>query len=391
MQWSPDGKKVRFTLSKDATESIWEAAVNGSDLHPVLPGWNNPPSECCGSWTPDGRYFVFQSTHNGRSDIWAIREERTLFGRPNHKPTQLTTGPMDFLGPLPGRDNKTLFVIGWQQRGELVRYDIKTQQFVQYMPGVSVQSNVDFSRDGVWIAYVSSPEGSLWRSKVDGSERLQLTFPPLSTYQPRWSPDGKKVAFEAVAPGQPWKMYVIATDGGEPEEVMTGIGDLGWSPDGSSMIFHSGMAGFSDSSPRAIHLLDLKSREVTTLPGSEGLYSPRWSPDGHYIAALRVGPESLQVFDVGTKKWTELTKIVVGFPIWSTDSRYIYFDSLKGAPNLYRVRIADRRLEQVASLQSIRLAPNFGGALSGLAPDNSPLVVRDLGNQDIYALDVEWP
>jgi Tol biopolymer transport system component len=186
-------------------------------------------------------------------------------------------------------------------------------------------------------------------------------------------------------------MYVIATDGGEPEEVMTGIGDLAWSPDGKSMIFHSGMAGLLDSSPRAIHLLDLKTRQVTTLPGSEGLYSPRWSPDGHYIAALRVGPESLQVFDVGTKKWTELTKIVVGFPIWSSDSRYIYFDSLEGAPNLYRVRIADRRVEQVASLQSIRLAPTIGGELSGLTPDNSPLVVRDTGNQDIYALDVEWP
>jgi len=125
IRWSPDGTKIRFTVtdSKNAAQSLWEAAVNGSDLHPLLPGWNNPPSECCGSWTPDGRYFLFQSTHNGRLDIWAMREGGRLFGRLTHKPSQLTTGPMDFFGALPGRDNKKVFAIGWQQRGELVRYD----------------------------------------------------------------------------------------------------------------------------------------------------------------------------------------------------------------------------------------------------------------------------
>jgi Tol biopolymer transport system component len=226
---------------------------------------------------------------------------------------------------------------------------------------------------------------------VDGSERLQLTFPPFQAFQPRWSPDGKKIAFHGITPGQPWKMYFISTDGGEPQEVMTGIGDLGWSPDGSSLIFHSGMTDFLSSSPRAIHLLDLKTQQTSTVPGSEGLYSPRWSPDGRYIAALRVGSEALLTFDMPTKKWTELTKIAVGFPIWSRDSKYIYFDSAEAEPNLYRVRVADKKLEQVASLRSIRFAPILGGILTGLAPDDSPLVVRDVGTQQIYALDVELP
>lgn len=235
------------------------------------------------------------------------------------------------------------------------------------------------------------PRGTLWKSKVDGSERLQLTFPPVQAYQPRWSPDGKKIAFQGITPGQPWKMYLISTDGSQQEEVMTGIGDLGWSPDGTSLIFHSGMADFLSTSPRAIHLLDLRTRQIPTVPGSEGLYSPRWSPDGRYIAALRVGPEILLIFDVRTKKWTELTKIAVGFPIWSRDSKYIYFDSAENAPNLYRVRIADKRLEKVASLRGIRLAPILGGVLNGLALDDSPLVLRDVGNQEIYALDLELP
>ena len=97
------------------------------------------------------------------------------------------------------------------------------------------------------------------------------------------------------------------------------------------------------------------------------------------------------VFDVHSQKWTELTKIAVDFPIWSRDSKYIYFDSAENAPNLYRVRIADKNLEQVASLRGIRLAPTFGGLLTGLAPDDSPLVLRDVGSQEIYALDLELP
>jgi eukaryotic-like serine/threonine-protein kinase len=393
IRWSPDGKKLRFTVTdpKATTQSLWETAANGSSQpRPLLPRWNNPPSECCGNWTPDGSYFVFQSTQNGRTNIWAIREKRTLFGNPDQKPTQLTTGPMDFLGPLPGRDNKGLFVIGWQGRGELARYDVKTQQFVPYMSGMSA-AGIAFSNDGRWMAYTSVPEGNLWKSKVDGSERLQLTFSPVQAYQPRWSPDGKKIAFEAIMPGQPWKMYLISTDGGQPEEVMTGIGDLGWSPDGTSLIFHSGMPDFLSNFPRAIHILDLKTRQTSTVPGSEGLYSPRWSPDGRYIAALRVGPEILLIFDVRTKKWTESTKIAVDFPIWSRDSKYVYFDSAENAPNLYRVQIADRKLEKVASLRGIRLAPTLGGFLNGLTPDDSPLVLRDVGNQEIYALDLELP
>jgi eukaryotic-like serine/threonine-protein kinase len=392
IRWSPDGKKLRFTVNdpKAATQSLWEVAANGSNAHPLLPGWNNPASECCGSWSADGKYFFFQSTHNGRSDIWSLHEKHTLLGHSTDKPVQLTAGPIDFLGPLPNRHGKELFVVGWQRRGELARYDAKSKQFVQYMSGMSAEG-VAFSKDAQWMAYATFPEGNLWKSKVDGSERLQLTFSPLQAYQPRWSPDGKKIAFQAILPGQPWKMYLISADGGEPEEVMTGIGDLGWSPDGNSLIFHSGMADFSSTSPRAIQLLDVKTRQVTTVPGSAGFYSLRWSPDGRYIAALQVGPETLRLFDVHTQKWTELTTIGVDFPSWSRDSRYVYFDSAENAPNLYRVRIADKKVEEIASLKGVRLAPTLGGVLNGLAPDDSPLVLRDVGNQEIYALDMQWP
>jgi len=392
IRWSPDGHKLRFTVNdaKTGTQSLWEAGVDGTDLHPLLPGWNNPPAECCGSWTPDGRHFVFQSTRHGRSDVWAMREKGTLLRNPSREPMQLTAGPMDFLGPVPGKDGKKLFVVGWQRRAELARYDLKSHQFVPFMSGMSAEA-LTFSKDGQWVTYTSIPEGNLFRSRIDGREKVQLTFPPLTAYEPRWSPDGKRIAFQGSRPGQNWRMYLISTDGGEAEEVMAGIGDVGWSPDGKSLIFHSGMEDFVSTSPRAIRLMDLNSRQISTIPGSEGFYSPRWSPDGRYIAALQVGPEVLQLYDVRTSKWTKLADIPVGWPIWSRDSKYIYFDSIESVPKLYRIRVGDHILEQVASLQSIRLAPTLGGSLTGLAPDDSPLVSRDVGTQEIYALDLELP
>ena len=105
------------------------------------------------------------------------------------------------------------------------------------------------------------------------------------------------------------------------------------------------------------------------------------------IAALRGGPETLQVFDLATRKWTELERVFVGYPSWSRDSKYVYFDSPEGEPGFYRVRVADHKLERLFSLKNVRLAAGW----TGLAPDDSPLVLRDVGTQEIYALDWQLP
>ena len=82
------------------------------------------------------------------------------------------------------------------------------------------RSSVSFSKDGQWVAYVSFPEGTLWTSKLDGSQRLQLSYPPLYAMLPRWSPDGKQIVFYAFSPGQKTKLYTVSTDGGTPREMI---------------------------------------------------------------------------------------------------------------------------------------------------------------------------
>ncbi|HXN51762.1 MAG TPA: protein kinase [Candidatus Acidoferrum sp.] len=198
LTFSPDGR-IRFALGVPFTgnTSLWEVRADGTGPHELLPGWNNPSRECCGRWTPDGRYFVFVSGNNKGRNVWALPERTSLFGRRSRAPLPLTTGPLNFSYPLPSRDGSKLFVIGTQPRGELVRYDAGSRRFLPFLSGIFA-SELDFSRDAQWVTYVRYPDNTLWRSRADGTDRLQLTYPPMQTHLPRWSPDGKQIAFLAT-------------------------------------------------------------------------------------------------------------------------------------------------------------------------------------------------
>jgi len=76
--FSLDGSRLRYTVFNSTTNSaaIWEARADGSGAHEVLKGWSDPPSECCGKWTADGKYYIFSSSHGGNSDIWIVTDKQ---------------------------------------------------------------------------------------------------------------------------------------------------------------------------------------------------------------------------------------------------------------------------------------------------------------------------
>ena len=389
LRWSPDGSLLRFTVSDPKTNnrSIWQASADGGNLRPLLPGWNSTPNECCGNWTPDGKHFIFQAIRDETANIWALNEHGGLFRSTRQEPTQLTTGPMNIGDPVPSRDGKRLFVQGWRPRGELVHYDARSGQFAPYLSGISAMG-LDFSRDGEWVAYNEGTDGTMWRSKVDGTQKLQLVSPPMQAYLPRWSPDGKQIAFFGHPPGEPWQIYVVSAAGGAPELIYrsgTNLADPSWSPDGKSLAFGENLLNNQGS---AVYVLDMKTRNASKLPGSNGLYSPRWSPDGRYVAAIPLDSLKLMLFDFKTQKWTELAKMFVAYPTWSRDGRYLYFDGILDYQECYfRLQVSDRKLERILSLKGFQAAGGAFGNWSGLAPDASPLFVRDASIQEIYALD----
>ena len=399
-RWSPDGKRLRFSIKdpKTSSNSIWEISADGANLHAVLPGWNGSAGECCGSWMPGGSFFVFVAPQNGRQDLWALPERAGLFGK-TRQPVQLTSGPLDYSAPLPAADGKSIFVAGKEDRGELVRYDSGSGTFVPFLSGISA-SGADFSRDGKWVAYVSYPDQTLWRMQLDGGAPLQLTFPPLQTFLPRWSPDGRQIAFHARVPGHASSIYVVSAQGGTPERLTPdGHNDLdpGWSTDGGSLIFER--APWKDrGSPRdtEIDWLDLKSHRVSLLQDSKGLASPRLSPDGRYVLAMPADSSALMLFDRARRKWSKLAGVYAAYPNWSPDGRYIYFDRVD-KPGIDRVRLGDGSIEQIASIAGHDRLWTLD-TWTALAPDGSPMLLRDVGLREIYALTLSlhqgplhWP
>jgi DNA-binding winged helix-turn-helix (wHTH) protein/Tol biopolymer transport system component len=386
-RFSPDGRVFRFTQHDHAdTWRIMESAADGTGLREMFRG-------ALGEWTPDGRFYLFRDSRNG--DLWAMPEERSFpWRKRDDKPIQLTAGPLDFLYPSPAKNGKEVFATGASRRIEVVRYDSHSGEFVPYLHGISAEA-LAFSPDGQWVTYTTYPDGLLWRSRLDGSERLQLTFPPMRAFLPRWSPDAKQIAFVATLPDAAWNVYLVSSAGGTSQRVLPSEQvqmDANWSPNGTSLVFAS-VAGVSKN---PIYIIDLRSRSVSTLPGSSGLFSPHWSPDGRYISAITVDPSHrLMLFDFTNQKWTEAFSLPMGWETWSRDGKYIYFRGFatpEVGDRILRLRLADRKVENIVDIQ--RTGRGIGGSFGGwfgLAPDDSPLVARDISTQEIYALEMDWP
>jgi Tol biopolymer transport system component/DNA-binding winged helix-turn-helix (wHTH) protein len=388
---SPDGGRLRFDVvdTRNGASAIWEIRRDGSDAHPLLPGWNADPRDCCGQWTADGKYFLFESFRDGRHGLWALADQSSWFGR-RAKPVQLTNGPLSFGSAMPSRDGKRIFAVGAQPRCELMRYDSKSG-FSPYLGGLSA-SDVAFSPDGKWVVYVSVPDHQLWRSRTDGSERVQFKFWGMTTALPRWSPDGKQIVFMGATLKTGWRAYLVSSDGTGLHELIPDAEfgyDPGWSPDGKFIVLtmNSAGSGLPADGP-GVAIVDLATGKVDALPGGKKLFSPRWSPDGKYIAAITGDSEKLVVFNRATEKWEDVVSMPIGYPTWSHDGQYIYFDTtLTDDPAFFRLRISDRKLERLMSLQGMRRYWGEFGPWTSLTPDDSLLLTRDTSNQEIYALD----
>lgn len=393
-RWSRDAKRLRYTLYDPGTGHhwLWEVSADGTDAHPLLPDWSAAANVCCGSWTPDGQYFVFAATQNGRSDIWAMPDGTRLFRRATEQPFQLTAGPISFSSPLPARDGN-IYVAGKEAKGELTRWAPGTGALTPWLGGASVVG-VSSSRDGARIAYTSFPDSTLWRSNVDGSEKLQLTSPPMQASLPRWSPDGSRIAFYARTPGMPFQIYIVSANGGAPWRPIPGEQqqiDPTWSSDGRELMFESDPPQERGSGRKTqIDILDLETGRSRLLPGSEGKVSPRWSPDGRSVAAMPADSSGLVLFEFQTQRWTQLLQAQIGYPNWSHDGKYIYFDWFSSPAGVRRIRLADREVMPVVSRQP-QDALWTSDDWTGLTADDSVLLLRNVSIQEIYAIRWHGP
>jgi len=396
VHFSPDGKRIRFTVSDTEQNStaLWEIGTDGSNPHALLKDWPYKNTACCGTWTADGQYYIFQAgstlpnTNILITSLWALPAAKDA------APAQITAGPMSFGNPSLSHDNNKIWAIGVQPAVEVVKYDARKKKYIPLVEGLSA-TDVDYSADGRWIAYVSIPEGTLWRSRADGSDRLQLSPDGERAALPHWSPDAKQIAYASLKQGGSWKLSLVSINGVDAHEMLPENGsqiDANWSPDGMRLMFGD-YSGAKDR--RNIRILDFTTKKIDAIPGSDGLFSPRWSPDGRYIAALSTNFMTLMLYDVNARKWSKWIEEPAGsisYPIWSADSKSIYFDDLvNGEEAIRRVKVGATSADEGLVIGNLDRYMGALGLWFGRASDGSWMFVRDRSTQEVYQLSMELP
>jgi Tol biopolymer transport system component len=394
LAWSPDGKTPRFTLGRSEGDSIMEISSEGRNLHELLPDWTHPAGECCGSWTSDGRYFIFNSSRTGRSNLWALREKGSSWRRSARGPFQLTFGPDSPWGGTAGRDGRHIYFYNGAWREELKRLVLATQQFSNVGPN-SGRMHVSFSRDGSWVAYIDTEHGGLYRSHLDGTDRVELTGHAESVSFPRWSPDGNWILFGGTTTSGMGTTYLIPAVGGSPQLLLdsqSDVRDADWSGDGRKIVLVHGL-GSKDSDGRELQIVDFATRQTETVPDSKNLAMSRWSYDGRFIAATRDDQSQLRLWDVARRQWRVIARgKALGISVWSPDSRYLYFQDLLGKGEaVWRYNIRLERVEPVVEFSEILKSGVGRCALFGVTPDGSPVVAFNRGTYDLFSASVTLP
>lgn len=385
MRWSPDGKVLRYTLQDPVSHSseIWELPSTGGVAKRVLTPKAGQGSACCGTWTADGSAYILQSGEN----LWELKGSG-----PTSSLSQLTNGPLRFLSPVTARTGSRIFFMGLDRPFGL-------QQFVPkegFQPAASFLANatrVDFSRDGVWVAWTDNEE-KLWRARVvDGSDKVQLTPEYMEVFMAHWSPDGRRLAVMARQPGKVWRTYLVDADGGTPQPILNetrNAADPGWSADGQSLVFGREPDPMGkESGSHAIQLIHLATMQTETLPGSEGLFSPRWSPDGRWIIALSLNQQSVMIYDVNRRTWKELARTSAADPIWSQDSKAVYVHAfLAERQPIVRISVPEGECRVIADLGGFRDRAIVNYFFGGLTPSNELMVQPRIGAGDLYTMDL---
>jgi Tol biopolymer transport system component/DNA-binding winged helix-turn-helix (wHTH) protein len=388
--WRPDGASFRFSVTgPNDSIHLWEASPDGSTPHRVLPDWHESQNECCGAWSPDGRNYVFVSREG---DLWLLRETSAWLWHAKSKPIRLTNGPTVFSDPVFSEDGKKIFVDGLQPQGYVARFDPHEGRFSRAsLPDGAF--DLAFSHDGKWICYIAWT--GLWRSRIDGSEKLLLTAAPVSAIRPRWSPDDKEILFIGRLRGETYSAYIISANGGAPQPVIENDNlyrdYADWSPDQQSVIV--GLSLVAESPGAGITRVDLTTHQASVLPGSEGLASPRWSPRGDYVAAASEDLKKIYLFDTRTRQWKQFATANSFYKFeWERDGSHVFYqDSRDPFQPVFRLDPSTGKTERVADCSSFLSEGAMRCSFEGRAPDGSLMFSVVASWANLYAFDVELP
>ncbi|MBZ5489853.1 MAG: hypothetical protein LAO76_02860 [Acidobacteriia bacterium] len=389
--WSPDGKKLWTVLMDYAarSETPWELDITKSDSAAITPRKLPLGKECCGTWawTPGGKNLIYNKREvNGQSEIFIAKRNGSGISE-SRLPIRMSE-----IGDIAtGKNNHEFFMLSADpNRGELLKYDSRSKTFQAFLLGLSADC-LSFSRNGQWMTYVLPADQSLWRSRIDGSDAIRLSKPPMETEFSAWSPDGRQIAFMGKESGKPWRIFLVDRDGGPLKEAASGTDGQGaptWSPDGKALIY--GNISCEETHSCWVRRIDLTTGMEEILPDTNGFRTARWSPSGEFIAALKPQTRELMLFDIKAKHWTSIADSITGDNVnWSNDSQYVYVDTLQSTHTLIiQLRVRDKQRQTMADLTPLKKGLGQLDYWIGITPDNSPVMLHQFTAAEVYA--IEW-
>lgn len=316
-RFSPDGKLIAFLrYFNDAAQELMIVPAAGGTPQPLTFDRTEIRSL---AWNADGRRINFVSLRqNNQPNLWRIEAASGA------KPELLTTGGTNIRYTAAAPDGKT--VAFTEESDNINIWQLKPAEKSRVKIIESIKHDVDpqFSLDGKRILFASERNGSgeIWISDADGKNQRQLTDSPLPVGSPRFSPDGKFVAYNS----QDGQIFIISAEGGSPRR-----------------------------------LTENNSANVL----------PAWSADGLWIYFMsnRSGDFQLWKMPVAGGESVQLTKQTALQSFASPDGKWIYYSKISKTnenPGLWRISIDGENEAPIAELAAAGFARSWTATASGI-------------------------
>lgn len=383
LSFSPDGSRLAVSVFHPDTEitHLWMLKSDGSDAHQLTFRWPDTKSEWDGQWTPDGRHFTFLSDREGHTNIYELISPRwyEIWKKPSA--IRITGNQIEIQAYAPARDSKSLFMLGLLQQGAMQVLDPEAKRFVPFLNGLDALE-FSISRDRQWMVFTEYPTLNLWKSRLDGTDRVQLTNSPA--YWARWSPDGKTIVY------MDWKrIYLIPADGGAPQAIPPSDGNQvapSWAPDGQSIYFNN--FPFPGQPIKGIQVYDLGAPKVFLMPGTAGYYVSSWSPDGKYMVAIAQNPSRMVLYSADKKQWKDLKQFNFswGYWAWANDSRSIYMSTTISGVGVYQLTVPEGKWTKTSGMDGVTLRGLAPDMFVSMTADGKPALMSDTSVGQVYSL-----
>lgn len=370
--YSPDGKRLLYVSPGPGVPGILDLFVmpaGGGTPWQLTKGINASGDQPV--FTPDGARVVFSRYRSGEDgtrlpDLWSVPS----FGG---TPSVLLTEASGAGFSPDGRHMAYTKHAG----GEKPLWEGPVDDAARHKAIAERGFTPRWSPDGRWIAFTTSdPEGGsghLWIVSVTGAEPRRLTEEPEDIFGLTWTPDSQSVVVASNRAGQGMQLRMLPMSGGAAVPLTAGVGYYV-----SPSMSRDGTLAFSFYSPSSglalcAHLTDRECKRVVRGEFNFGHLWPRLSPSGRRVASvgrLHEGTERLQVFDVETGNRIRMSERSASHPAWLDDDRVAYLsrEANQDDTAIHVMSVASGVSSKVASIEgeAIGLAPHPAGKRFGL-------------------------